>query len=390
MTSHHDIPIAAAEAAALFADLASLPALVLAVSGGPDSTALMVLAARWRKARRKGPALIAVTVDHGLRKESAAEARAVATLARQLGIRHRTVRWRGAKPETGLPQAARAARYRLLADAARKAGAAAILTAHTLDDQAETVLIRMSRGSGLTGLSGMQRISVIPGRERSERTRNPEAGAEPEAGFRVRGLSAAPRNDGVKLIRPFLAVPKSRLIATLKAAKIAFAEDPSNRDPRFTRARLRGVMPVLAAEGLDASRLALLARRLTRADAALAAATRRAFEELSVKPAPNGLLAFDRGGFRALPAEIAQRLVGRAIDRVGDEGPVELGKLEALCAALDAAAADPKARFRRSLAGALVSLTPQAVTVERAPARRRRTLTTRRAGAAGRGQKPLD
>ncbi|HEV2628371.1 MAG TPA: tRNA lysidine(34) synthetase TilS [Pseudolabrys sp.] len=357
--------VSAAEAASLFEDLASFPALLLAVSGGPDSTALMVLAARWRKARKNGPALIAVTVDHGLRKESAAEARAVAKLARQLGIQHRTLRWTGAKPKTGLPRAARVARYRLLAAAARKAGAPAILTAHTLDDQAETVLIRMSRGSGLTGLAGMQRVSALPG-------------------------DAGGRGEPPRLVRPFLDIPKARLIATLKAAKVPFAEDPSNHDPRFTRARLRGLMPILAAEGLDAARLALLARRLARAEAALAAAAAAALCQLAAKPGERGILAFDRSGFLALPGEIAQRVLGRAIDAAGDEGPVELGKLEVLCTALNAAAADPKARFRRSLAGALVSLTPRTVTVERAPARRRRTLTTRRAAASGGGQKPLD
>jgi len=357
--------VSAAEAASLFEDLASFPALLLAVSGGPDSTALMVLAARWRKARKNGPALIAVTVDHGLRKESAAEARAVAKLARQLGIQHRTLRWTGAKPKTGLPRAARVARYRLLAAAARKAGAPAILTAHTLDDQAETVLIRMSRGSGLTGLAGMQRVSALPG-------------------------DAGGRGEPLRLVRPFLDIPKARLIATLKAAKVPFAEDPTNRDPRFTRARLRGLMPILAAEGLDAARLALLARRLARAEAALAAAAAAALCQLAAKPGESGILAFDRTGFLALPGEIAQRVLGRAIDAAGDEGPVELGKLEVLCTALNAAAADPKARFRRSLAGALVSLTPRTVTVERAPARRRRTLTTRRAAASGGGQKPLD
>ena len=224
MASDHGEPVSAEEAASLFEDLVAIPALILAVSGGPDSTALLWLAARWRAARTSGPTLIAVTVDHGLRKEAGAEAKAVAKFARHLGIAHRTLRWTGKKPKTGLPQAARMARYRLLAEAARKAGAPAILTAHTLDDQAETVLIRMSRGSGLTGLAGMARVSPVPGR----------------------------RDGAVRLIRPFLDIAKSRLIATLKAAKIPFADDPTNRDPRFTRARLRGLLPVLAGEGLDA------------------------------------------------------------------------------------------------------------------------------------------
>ncbi len=108
-------PVSSAEAKTLFGPLAHLPVLVLAVSGGPDSTALLMLAARWRAARKAGPKLLAVTVDHGLRPESAGEARAVKRLARRLGVPHRTLRWQGKKPTTGLQEAAREARYRLLA-----------------------------------------------------------------------------------------------------------------------------------------------------------------------------------------------------------------------------------------------------------------------------------
>jgi tRNA(Ile)-lysidine synthase len=161
-------PISVAEARTLFGALAYASTLVLAVSGGPDSTALMVLAARWRSAlakeRKNGPKLLAVTVDHGLRRESASEARAVKRLARTLGVAHRTLHWQGRKPASGLQQAAREARYTLLAAAARRAKAGCILTAHTLDDQAETVLIRMTRGSGLTGLGAMARSSWVSSR----------------------------------------------------------------------------------------------------------------------------------------------------------------------------------------------------------------------------------
>src|SRR5262249_62019852 len=108
-----------------------------------------MLMARWRSALKRGPKLIAVTVDHGLRPASTGEARAVKELARRLGVRHRTVRWEGKKPATGLQEAARAARYRLLAAAAKSAEAGAIVTPHTLDDQAEAGLLVMSRGSGL-------------------------------------------------------------------------------------------------------------------------------------------------------------------------------------------------------------------------------------------------
>ncbi|MBI2713380.1 MAG: tRNA lysidine(34) synthetase TilS [Rhizobiales bacterium] len=359
MPNNKESFISAAEAKSLFSDLQSFPALLLAVSGGPDSTALLWLAARWRDALKSPPKLIAITVDHGLRKESRAEAAGVARLARKLKVAHRTLRWRGKKPASGLQQAARAARYRLLSDAAREAGASHILTAHTLDDQAETVLIRMSRGSGVTGLGAMARMSSVPGNEES------------------------------KLVRPLLDIPKSRLIDTLRAAKVPFADDPSNRDPRFTRARLRGLLPQLAQEGLDARRLALLARRLKRADAAIEVVVDQAMDFLAVDaPAPHAM-AFEAGGFFILPAEITLRMLGRAVTQVGDEGPVELAKLEALKAALDAALKAGKGRFRRSLAGALVTLAMPQITVERAPPRRgkslgAKSLTTGRRGRAKR------
>jgi tRNA(Ile)-lysidine synthase len=348
--------VSAAEANSLFSDLKTMPALVLAVSGGPDSTALMVLVARWAKSLKRKPALLVATVDHGLRAESKAEAAGVSRLARKLGLAHRTLRWTGIKPKTGLQQAARQARYRLLADAARKIGATHIFTAHTLDDQAETVLIRLLRGSGMTGLAAMPRVTNVPGSAEG----------------------------GIRLLRPLLDIPKLRLIATLKASGIGFADDPSNRDPRFTRARLRGLMPALAQEGLDARRLALLARRLKRADTALEAAVDRALTELTTDLGVTG--TFDPAGFARLPDEIALRLLGRALAQLGDEGPVELGKLEALKAALDDAQKSGKSRFRRSLAGTLVTLASGKITVERAPPRRQtghtKTLTKRRRGQA--------
>jgi len=347
-------PVTAADAKSLFSGLARLPVLVLAVSGGPDSTALMLLAARWRQSLKSKPKLIAVTIDHGLRKESKREAAGVARLARKLGIAHRTLHWHGAKPAAGLQQAARNARYRLLAKAARAEGCAHVLTAHTRDDQAETVLIRMSRGSGLSGLAAMSRFAILPG-----------------------------SGDGqLRLVRPLLDVPKARLVATLRAAKIPFAEDPSNRDPRFTRARLRGLMAALAREGLDAGRLSMLARRLKRADLAIEAAVDQAEENLAVRRSSPGARGFDASGFAQLPAEIGMRLLGRAVAAAGDEGPVELSKLESLKMALDDAQNAGSVRFRRSLAGALVTLAKGQIIVERAPPRRRRTLTTAQCGKA--------
>jgi tRNA(Ile)-lysidine synthase len=235
-------------------------------------------------------------------------------------------------------------RYRLLAEAARRAGASAIVTAHTLDDQAETVLFRLARGSGLTGLAGMRRSGPVPGA------------------------------DKLTLIRPLLGVAKSRLVATLRAENIPFAEDPSNRDPRFTRPRLRALMPKLAEEGLDTQRLALVAGRTARAEAALEDMAAAGYSRLA-KGEKSGAVRIPAADFAALPDEIRLRVLGRAVAEVGDEGPVELGKLEALHQALTAAGS---ARFRRSLAGALVTLSGGSLTIERAPPRRSRPLTTRR------------
>ena len=353
-------PVSAAEAKRLFAPLARVCALVLAVSGGPDSTALLMLMARWRSAFKRVPKLIAVTVDHGLRRASAGEARAVKRLARRLGVPHRTVRWEGKKPKTALQQTARQARYRLLAAAARAANAGHVLTAHTLDDQAETVLMRMSRGSGITGLAAMARVSPLP------------AGGD----------------QAIELVRPLLDIPKARLIATLKRAKIGFAEDVSNRDPRFARTLLRDAMPLLARVGVDARVLALLARRLRRADSALEAAVDAARTAISQAPwSERGPIVFAANKFARLPEEVALRLLGRAIAHAGDEGPVQLGKLETLYRTLErgkAGAGSGAFRLRRTLAGALVTLTEHRLMIERAPARRTPDafsgLTTRKYG----------
>jgi tRNA(Ile)-lysidine synthase len=358
-------PVSALEANTLFADLSSAGALILAVSGGPDSTALMVLTARWRAASKTGPALLAVTIDHGLRPQSAREARAVKRLAARLGVRHRILRWTGRKPTTGLQEAARDTRYRLLTAAARGAGARHVLTAHTLDDQAETVLIRMARGSGLTGLGAMARVTLL--------SPSPEK----------RGSD---QRDEILLVRPLLELPKARLIATLDALGMSFADDPSNRDPRFTRARLRALMPALAEEGLDARRLALLARRLRRAEATIEIAVDAAAGALAQGGwRARGRIVLDAGKFMHLPAEVALRLLGRAIAQTGSAGPVQLGKLEMLCGVLRGA--EGGLRLRRTLAGALVTLSAETLVIEPAPPRSansaRKTLTTREYGRNG-------
>jgi tRNA(Ile)-lysidine synthase len=345
-----DLALRDEEANALFAGLENSRGLILAVSGGPDSTALLVLAARWGKRLKRAPKLVAVTIDHGLRPEAAREAAAVKRLARRLGIAHRTLRWRGRKPKTGLQEAARAARYRLLAQAAASAGYAHILTGHTLDDQAETVLFRLARGSGIMGLAAMAQVSPLP------------IGAD-RMGF---------------LLRPLLHVPKARLVATLQAAGISYSEDPSNLDPRFTRSRLRALMPQLEREGLSAHGLSRFAARMRRADATIEFAVAAARDALAPEPWPErGPVRFDIGRFASLPAEVAVRLLGRAIAWTGSEGPVELAKLESLYAAMRQAAS----HLRRTLAGSLITVHGDWIVVERAPARR---FSTSRAGSVGR------
>jgi tRNA(Ile)-lysidine synthase len=335
------------EANALFSGLEGLRGLLLAVSGGSDSTALLVLAARWasglKKRLKHSPKLAAVTIDHGLRPESKREALAVKRLARRLGIPHRTLNWRGKKPKTGLQEAARYARYRLLAEEAARAGYEHVLTAHTIDDQAETVLFRLARGSGLTGLSGMAHAAPIP----------------------VGGEAA------IFLVRPLLRISKARLVATLRAAGIAHSEDPTNRDPRFTRTRLRALLPDLAREGLDANSLARLALRMRRAEATIEFAVAAARGALAPGTwRPRGPIVFAIARFAGLPAEVALRLLGRAVTHCGNEGPVELGKLELLYDALRSA----RAPLRRTLAGAVIALGTERLTVERAPTRRSSTI----------------
>jgi tRNA(Ile)-lysidine synthase len=374
MREDDNSPISASDAKRLFADWKAAPALVLAVSGGPDSIALMWLMARWRRALTRGPRLVAVTIDHGLRGEAAREAGDVKRLAHSLDLEHRTMRWTGNKPKTGVPAAARAVRYRLLAQAARNAGATHIVTAHTRDDQAETLLMRLLRGSGIVGLSAMVRES---------------------------------EREGVVLARPFLDVSKSQLIATLNKAGLGFADDPTNRDLAFTRPRLRALLPALAAEGGDARSLARLASRLARANAAVEILADGAERYLALKSSQAGFSApgaqnFDAIAFAALPEEIRLRLLKRAIDRYGHEGPAELGKVEALLAGLDramtgraagrrqkASESGPKPTLKptlkqtlkltlkQTLAGALVSLARGRIRVEPAPIRRGRTKRAR-------------
>jgi tRNA(Ile)-lysidine synthase len=336
-------PVSPAEAEALFAGLSPYPNLLLALSGGPDSTALLFLIARWRAVRAAGPQLSAATVDHGLRAEARAEARAAGAVAARLGVPHAVLRWTGAKPAAGIEAAARRARYRLLAGEARRIGAAAVVLAHTLDDQAETVLMRLAAGSGPAGLAAMRPVETV---------------------------------EGLALLRPLLGLPKARLLATLADAGLAAAADPMNADPRFARPRLRAARAALAREGLTPARLARLAARMARAEAVVAEAA-AALGARSALAGPPGRL--DGRLLAAAPEELALRVLGGAIAAAGGAPagapPLRLQRLEYLWSELKPALAAGR-RLRRTLAGALVAVgTDGTLEIGRAPPRRRNVAT---------------
>ena len=359
-------PISAQDAKRLFADWKGVPAIVLAVSGGPDSIALMWLAARWRRTLARGPRLIAVTVDHGLRAEAAREAREVKRLARALDLPHRTMRWTGAKPRTGLPAAARSARYRLLAQAARSSGATHILTAHTRDDQAETLLMRLLRGSGIAGLAAMAPVIRARGRM---------AGASVSECFEI-----AARRDPQK--------GQDRFRRGSDQPRYSFYPAPDSRGHAGSRRRGRrcaqsGAAGVAA--GPRQCRGGSPGRR-RRALSRAAGIRRSGIRHSGSASVSFGTRSqsFDAKAFAAMPEEIRLRLLLRAIDRFGHEGPAELGKVETLLSALDRAGwrkmrgkpakveTRSKQRLKQTLAGALVSLIDGRISVAPAPPRRRR------------------
>lgn len=287
-----------ARGAAALAELAPPGDLALAVSGGADSLALLLTAEAW--AGEAGCRLHVLTVDHGFRAESAAEAAAVAELARARG--HEGVVLRPDRPlsRQGLEAAARAARYGLMTRWCRDRGVGALATGHSRDDQAETLLLRLQRGSGLDGLSAMA----------------------PET-----------RRDGIRLLRPLLGLGRAELAALVDSRGLAAVDDPMNHDPRFRRVALRRAIADL---GIDVAGLAATAGRLGRDRAAIATAVddlaRRAFT-LS----PWGIGRIDPAGLSG-PAPFVERALARLIRAVGGhEHPPRRDRLERLAARLVAA-----------------------------------------------------
>lgn len=318
---HADDPISDDEIRALFGPMMGAP-MAVAVSGGADSMALMHIAERSLALvippklmqHTNRPRLIVLTVDHALRPDSADDAAWVAAQAEGVGLPCRVLTWTGDKPAHGVQAAARGARYRLLHEALIEEAkpyhgqVRHLLTAHHHEDQAETFLMRLARGSGIDGLSAMQDVVHI------------------STGAMADGASGA----HLAITRPLLDLPKSRLIATLKAAGLEWREDPSNARDDFERVRVRKALGVLAELGIAPTAIARSARRLSRARVAVNQQAAEASER-HIQWHGGQFGTMPLAAFNELPEEIAIRLLVRLIGGFGGDAPdPRLSEIEAL------------------------------------------------------------
>ncbi|NND49260.1 MAG: tRNA lysidine(34) synthetase TilS [Rhizobiales bacterium] len=276
-------PIGADEACVLFDWLAGRDRIAIAVSGGRDSMALLRMMQRWADRSEARMQIVALTVDHDLRAGSQDEARQVADWCAALGVEHHCLKWAGLKPQAGIQERAREARYRLMSDWCHDHGFGALALAHHLEDQAETLLMRLARSSGVDGLAAMERSSV---------------------------------RDGIELLRPLLNVPRARIEATLEAFNQDWIDDPSNADLAFERVRICSNAEALSDLGLDAPAIAGSAAKLVRAAKALSKIAADRFIALTNVDA-TGFATIDGGALRREPQEIAMRIISSAIKLVG-------------------------------------------------------------------------
>ncbi len=292
------------------------PHIAVAVSGGADSLALTLLADAW--VRGHGGKLTALSVDHGLRLQSADETLQVGKWLAARGIEHHVLTWMGDKPRTSLQATARAARYDLLGKWCRREGVLHLLLAHHLEDQAETFLLRLKRGSGIDGLAAMAAIVEKP---------------------------------DMRLLRPLLGVSKARLRASLEAASQPWLEDPSNENTAFERVRIRKTFPELATAGITAQGLSDAARRMARARIALeAAASGLLAESCSLDGA--GYARIDGAALFSRAEEISLRALSRTLMCIGGgEYPPRQIKLERLHEKMKAAHLDGIASWKGATLG---------------------------------------
>ena len=299
----------------LFAPLEKARGILLGLSGGPDSVAALVLLSQWPD----HPPLFAATFDHGFRAESRAEAEQCAALCARFNIPHAILKWVGDKPATRIQEEARAARYAALVSHAKEMGADHLVTAHHADDQMETILFRLMRGSSIGGLAGMR---------------------------------AQLARDGITHARPFLDWRKSELIAVCEAQGLNYIQDPSNEDPRFARTQMRRLTSQLEDAGLTPDTFARLAIRAARAEAALAeGAEHLKADAILVRNKEKTEL--DVKKLKNAPAELVLRLLMAEIGRIGQMPRLE--QAEALAADLSAAWTAGTA-WRATLGGALIDL----------------------------------
>ena len=274
----------------------------------------MLLTAEWAKLHRLAPPT-ALTIDHGLREESASEAKRVAEWARRHAVPHVTLNWTGRKPSRNIQALAREARYRLLAENMRANRIGVLLTGHTRDDQAETFLLRLARGSGLDGLSGMAAVAPFPISDSA----------------------------GLKIARPLLAFSHERLVATLHARKQRWIADPSNESDRFARVRMRKLMPALSVAGVTSDRIADAANHLRRAKDAVDIAVNALIKNAEVSQWGYALL--DPSHFVAAPDEVALRALARLVEAFGAVAyPPRLEQTQATLGWLRSPKATPKGR----------------------------------------------
>lgn len=284
-------PPVAAEATRFAYSMAALGPLwpgAVGVSGGGDSIALMHLLAAWAQ-QHKRAAPVVLTVDHGLAPGSRQRARAVVEAATALKLEAKILTWKGDKPSADVEAAARKARYRLMGSWCRKNGIAALYIAHTEDDQAETFLLRLARGSGLDGLAAMRAHAPFP----------------------------LPGFEEVSLLRPLLGMTRAELRQSLSARGVAWQEDPMNDDLRFARVRLRKLRPALEEAGLSANRIAAAAKHLSRVRELLDQDTQRLLSDITRQEGARCLI--DGAALRAAPRELGLRTLAELLKRGGQQ-----------------------------------------------------------------------